>query len=92
MVLSRRLEDGNRAFDGMVLASVDLAYLSKLSAGLDVGPDRAVTLFRTDGTVIAREPTVDAAAQSGSAEDAFRARATTAAAAWVLPVPLLRVR
>ncbi len=74
VVLSRRLEDGNRAFDGVVLASVDLAYLSKLSAGLDVGPDRAVTLFRTDGTVIAREPTVDAAAHVWvGGEDAFTA-------------------
>lgn len=72
VALTRRMEDASGAFDGVVLGSIDLAYLSRLYANLGVGPDRAVTLFRTDGTVITREPAVDAAAHVWvGGDDAF---------------------
>ncbi len=58
VALSRRISDADGAFAGVVVGTLDLGYLGKLYAGLAVGSDSAVTLFRIDGTVITRDPFV----------------------------------
>ena len=58
VALSRRIDDSKGDFAGVVTGTIDIAYLHRLYAGLAVGSDDAVTLFRTDGTVITREPFV----------------------------------
>ncbi|WP_237477472.1 sensor domain-containing diguanylate cyclase [Lichenibacterium dinghuense] len=55
VALSRRIDDDD-AFAGVAVGTLDVAYLTKLYAGLHVGDGSAVTLFRTDGTVITRAP------------------------------------
>ncbi len=59
VALSRRINDASGEFAGVVMGTLDLAYLGKLYAGLGIGPDSAVTLFRTDGRVITRDPFVE---------------------------------
>ncbi len=59
VALSRRIDDADGQFAGVVMGTLDLAYLGKLYAGLGIGPDSAVTLFRTDGRVITRDPFVE---------------------------------
>lgn len=61
VALSRRIEDADGQFAGVAMGTLDLAYLAKLYAAINIGPDSAVTLFRTDGTVITREPFVQSA-------------------------------
>ncbi len=56
IALSRRINDADGAFAGVVAASLELDTLNKLYDGLKLGMDGSVTLFRTDGTVITREP------------------------------------
>ena len=58
VALSRRIAGSDGAFAGVAMGTLDLSYLGKLYAALRIGPDSAVTLFRTDGTVITREPFV----------------------------------
>ena len=58
VALSRRIDAPEGGFAGVALGTLSIAYLGKLYAGLGIGPDSAVTLFRTDGTVITREPFV----------------------------------
>lgn len=60
LALSRRIDGPGGEFGGIVLGTLDLGYLAKLYKPLAIGPGSAVTLFRTDGTVITREPFVQA--------------------------------
>ncbi len=59
VALTRRLNNSDGSFGGVALASLQLDYLNKLYAGLDVGEDGSITLFRTDGTVVTRKPYVE---------------------------------
>jgi PAS domain S-box-containing protein len=54
--LSRRLVDGEGKFDGLVVGTIQLAYLSDVFSRLHLGGGSALTLVRNDGTVIARAP------------------------------------
>ena len=56
VALSRRISDRSGAFIGVVVGTIYLDYLAERYAGLQLGPDSAVSLLRTDGTVIARGP------------------------------------
>lgn len=56
--LSRRLENPDGGFAGVVIASVDPGRLAQRFATLDLGPDAAVTLLGTDGYTRARMPGV----------------------------------
>ena len=58
VALSRRIDDAQGGFAGIAMATLELAYLSKHYADIGAGPDKAITLYRTDGTVITREPFV----------------------------------
>lgn len=58
VALSRRIDDAQGGFAGVAVGTIELDYLNKLYAGLGIGAGNAVTLFRTDGTVVTREPFV----------------------------------
>jgi diguanylate cyclase (GGDEF)-like protein len=54
--LSRRIDKADGSFGGVVVGTIEIAYLNKLYEALDLGKDGSITLFRTDGTVITRAP------------------------------------
>ena len=56
VALTRRINNPDGSFGGVVAASLQLSYLNKLYRGLDLGADGTVILFRIDGTVITRAP------------------------------------
>jgi diguanylate cyclase (GGDEF)-like protein len=58
VALSRRIDDAEGGFAGVAMGTIELAYLGKHYADVGAGPDKAITLYRTDGTVITREPFV----------------------------------
>ncbi len=80
VALSRRIAARDGGFGGVVIGTLDLGHLAKLYAGLGIGSDSAVTLFRTDGTVITREPFVQADVRlwAGGGDAFTRMRATRA--------------
>ncbi len=59
LAISRRIQTRDGGFGGVVFGTLQLSYLSKLYKGLNVGSDGSITLFRTDGRVIVREPYVE---------------------------------
>ena len=77
VALSRRIDAAGR-FTGVAVGTLDVAYLAKLYAGLGIGDGSAVTLLRTDGTVITREPFVagDVRLFAGGGDSFNRMRAT----------------
>lgn len=54
--LSRRLEDANGQFAGIVAGTLRLTYFHQLFEGTILGPHGTITLLRTDGTVLMRHP------------------------------------
>jgi PAS domain S-box-containing protein len=61
---SRRLEDENGNFSGIVAATVNLADLTQYYRAVNVGMGTAIQLMRDDGTLLARNPaTPDAIGQ-----------------------------
>jgi PAS domain S-box-containing protein len=54
--LSRRLEDENGIFAGVVTATVDLEDLTQYYRAVNVGMGSAIQLLRDDGTLLARNP------------------------------------
>lgn len=58
VVLSRRLEDGNGTFTGVVTAIIDLEALEQFYAGINLGPGAAVQLLRSDGSLLVRSPSL----------------------------------
>jgi PAS domain S-box-containing protein len=59
--LSRRLDDENGRFAGIVTASVDLEDLTKYYQAVNVGMGTAIQLLRDDGTLLARNPPIASA-------------------------------
>jgi len=58
IAVSRRLEDAQGHFVGVVLAAMDLSFFDGLYKSFSVGEQGAVVLFRADGIVLARRPFV----------------------------------
>ncbi|MBB1624790.1 sensor domain-containing diguanylate cyclase [Achromobacter sp. UMC71] len=54
--ISRRLFNPDGSFAGVVTGSLRLAYFRDRFSGLSIGPKDIITIFRDDGTVIARTP------------------------------------
>lgn len=54
--LSRRLNDANGQFSGVVLATIDIGYFSKFYDHYDIGRDGAILLALNDGTQLVRRP------------------------------------
>jgi PAS domain S-box-containing protein len=61
IVLSRRLEDENGSFAGVVTAIVDLENLEKFYTALTLGNGSAVQLLRDNGQLLVRDPPDSAA-------------------------------
>lgn len=59
MTLSRRIDGPDGAFRGVVAAAIFTDYFASFYRTLDLGENGSVTLFRTDGPVILREPPAD---------------------------------
>lgn len=61
IILSRRLDDENGGFAGVVTAIVDLDDLKQFYRAVNLGMGSAIQLVRDDGTLLARNPpTLDA--------------------------------
>lgn len=58
VVLSRRLEDSQGRFLGVVTASLDFQTLRSLYGSVRLGPGNAIALFREDGTLLVRNPPI----------------------------------
>jgi PAS domain S-box-containing protein len=56
VILSRRLDDEQGHFAGVVIANVDLEDLNQFYRAVDVGMGGAIQLLRDDGTLIVRIP------------------------------------
>ena len=54
VILSRRLDDDQGRFAGVVTANVDLEDLEQFYRAVDVGAGRAIQLVREDGTLLVR--------------------------------------
>jgi signal transduction histidine kinase/CheY-like chemotaxis protein len=57
VALSRGLFDHDGAFSGIVVARVELDYVGRLCAAVNVAPDVVVRVVRDDGAVLSRFPT-----------------------------------
>src|SRR5690606_18287259 len=58
VAVTRRIGDGS-TFRGVVVAAIRLAYFSDLYDRLGLGDGQSITLFHTDGRLIARHPPAD---------------------------------
>lgn len=56
IVLSRRLDDEQGRFAGVVTATIDLDDLKQLYRAVNLGTGSAIQLVRDDGTLLARNP------------------------------------
>jgi PAS domain S-box-containing protein len=56
LVLSRRLEDAQGRFAGVVAVALDAEFFRSYYATLDVGADGAISLWSADGMLLIREP------------------------------------
>ena len=56
IAISRRLSGPDGSFRGIVVGTLRLAYFQDMFRTLDLGAAGAVTLARTDGRLVAREP------------------------------------
>ncbi len=53
---SRRLSNGDGSFAGIVTATLDRSYFTKLYRSIDLGKGGSVSLVHRDGKLLAREP------------------------------------
>jgi signal transduction histidine kinase len=53
---ARAIRSPSGRFAGVVLASVDPSYFERLYSDINLGPDSAISLFRTDGIRLVRHP------------------------------------
>ncbi len=56
VALSRRIDGPGQQFRGEAVAYLDLDYLRRAYAAVELGPGSVVCLFRRDGTLLARYP------------------------------------
>ena len=54
--ISRRLNKPDGSFKGVVVGNMKLSYFHRLFKNMNLGPDDALTLLRSDGTVLMRSP------------------------------------
>lgn len=56
IAISKRLENPEGKFTGIVVGTLRLSYFSELFEGMNIGQKGALSLLRTDGTVLMRRP------------------------------------
>jgi NO-binding membrane sensor protein with MHYT domain/two-component sensor histidine kinase len=66
MTMSRRIDGPDGSFRGVVAAAIFTDYFASFYRTLELGENASVTLFRTDGAVLLREPPSDTASGAGS--------------------------
>ncbi len=59
ITISRRVNLADGSFGGVVLATVDVAYFSRIYAGFDMGPQGSLALLTQSGILLARYPHVE---------------------------------
>ncbi|WP_159992501.1 diguanylate cyclase domain-containing protein [Roseomonas sp. 18066] len=62
LTLSRRVQASDGRFAGVVLATIDAEYFSGFFSRFELGRDGAAALFRTDGTLLTRQPFIESQA------------------------------
>ncbi|GCB02761.1 sensor domain-containing diguanylate cyclase [Ralstonia sp. SET104] len=73
--LSRRLNGPHGEFNGVAVGTLRLNYFRRLFDGINLGPHAAVTLMRSDGTVLMRRPyEADVIGRSHAQSPAFQKR------------------
>ncbi|MDB5619224.1 diguanylate cyclase [Tardiphaga sp.] len=73
IVLSKRIDKPDGSFSGVVVAGIDDDYFDKFYRSFQLGEDASITLFRTDGIVLARWP-VSEIGQDLSDNELFKTR------------------
>ena len=68
IILSRRIDDANGKFAGVVFASISVDYWDSIYRTMQLGEDGAVLLARADGPVLARWPRSDAVPDLANSE------------------------
>ena len=58
VIVSRRLDDAEGRFAGVVTATMDLEDLNEFYRAVGVGPESHIALLREDGTLLVRDPRV----------------------------------
>jgi PAS domain S-box-containing protein len=84
VVFSRRLDDENGKFAGVVTARVNLEDLTQYYRAVNVGMGTAIQLLRDDGTLLARNPAISDAI--GQRFPALTVAPSSAAAGLVSPL------
>lgn len=56
---SRRINDADGRFAGVVVATLELGYFRSFYRSLNLGPDGSIGMFRTDARTLVREPMPD---------------------------------
>ncbi len=69
MYFTRRIDGAAGQVRGFVIAAIDLGYFERSFARFALAGNASFSLFRDDGTVIARRPHVDPAAQPSYRQD-----------------------
>ena len=59
ITISRRFNDANGVFAGVVLASINLSYFSDYYRRFDIGRDGTIVLMMSNGTILMRRPFVE---------------------------------
>lgn len=54
--ISRRVDKSDGSFGGVVIATIDMAYLQKIYDQIDIGEDGAIVLGQLNGTMFLRRP------------------------------------
>ena len=72
--VSRRLNQADGSFGGVVLATLDMGYFRRFYQSFDIGEQGAVALLSNDGVLMLRRPFNDAAiGHDGSRSEVFQA-------------------
>jgi diguanylate cyclase (GGDEF)-like protein len=58
--LARRLQGTDGEFFGIVVGGIDLRYLEQSFGAIALSPGSSISLFRSDGVLVARHPSVEA--------------------------------
>lgn len=66
IALSRRLNNADGSFAGVILIAIRLAYIDAFFATLDMGRRGSLLLLSTDGRILTRQPSTDAQGDSGT--------------------------
>ena len=87
LTISRRFSRADGSFGGVVVASIPHLYFSSFFGRFDVGARGTITLFHTDGTLLSRYPSREAAIGRNTAyEPWFKIGVATGAFEYLSPI------